>query len=117
MTNKAQYVAYRGPWAAETFTRERLLDIVAHEVGIEPLELRLRNVVTRGEPPLAMITGRSLVGVTARESLERMAEIVDLPAFRARQTAAPSEGRYLGLGVATFIEAAPGPAKGAVAAG
>ncbi len=53
VTNKAQYVAYRGPWAAETFTRERLLDIVAHEVGIEPLELRLRNVVTRGEPPLA----------------------------------------------------------------
>ena len=45
VTNKAQYVAYRGPWAAETFTRERLLDIVAHEVGIEPLELRLRNVV------------------------------------------------------------------------
>ena len=112
VTNKAQYVAYRGPWAAETFTRERLLDIVAHEVGIEPLELRLRNVVTRGEPPLAMITGRSLVGVTARESLERMAEIIDLPSFRARQTAAREEGRYLGLGVATFIEAAPGPREG-----
>ena len=109
VTNKAQYVAYRGPWAAETFTRERLLDIVAHEVGIEPLELRLRNVVTRGEPPLQMITGRSLVGVTTRESLERMAEIIDLPAFRARQAAARAEGRYLGLGVATFIEAAPGP--------
>jgi carbon-monoxide dehydrogenase large subunit len=38
-----------------------------------------------------------------------MAEIVDLPAFRARQAAARADGRYLGLGVASFIEAAPGP--------
>ncbi len=109
VTNKATYVAYRGPWAAEVFTRERLFDIVAHELGIEPLELRLRNVATRGEAPLAMVTGRSLAGVTTRESLERMAEIVDLPAFRARQAAARADGRYLGLGVASFIEAAPGP--------
>ncbi len=112
VTNKATYVAYRGPWAAETFTRERLLDIVAHQLGIEPLDLRLRNVVTRGEPPLAMVTGRSLVGVTTRESLEKMAEIIDLPSFRARQAAARAEGRFLGLGVATYIEAAPGPREG-----
>ena len=59
-----------------------------------------------------MITGRSLVGVTARESLERMAELVDLPAFRKRQAAARAEGRYLGIGFATFIEAAPGPNEG-----
>ena len=109
VTNKATYVAYRGPWAAEVFTCERLFDIVAHQLGIEPLELRLRNVATRGEAPLAMVTGRSLVGVTTRESLERMAEIVDLPAFRTRQAAARTDGRYLGLGVASFIEAAPGP--------
>ncbi|HTN80332.1 MAG TPA: xanthine dehydrogenase family protein molybdopterin-binding subunit [Acidimicrobiales bacterium] len=112
VTNKATYVAYRGPWAAETFTRERLLDIVAREVGIEPLDLRLRNVVTRGEPPLKMVTGRSLVGVTTRESLERMAEIVDLPSFRRRQASARAEGRHLGIGFATYIEAAPGPRDG-----
>ena len=41
-----------------------------------------------------------------------MAEIIDLPAFRARQAAARAEGRHLGLGVATFIEAAPGPREG-----
>ncbi len=109
VTNKATYVAYRGPWAAEVFTRERLFDVVAHQLGIEPLDLRLRNVATRGEAPLAMVTGRSLAGVTTRESLERMAEIIDLPAFRARQAAARADGRYLGLGVASFIEAAPGP--------
>ena len=35
------YVAYRGPWAAEVFTRERMIDIVAKQLGIEPLEMRL----------------------------------------------------------------------------
>jgi carbon-monoxide dehydrogenase large subunit len=109
ITNKASYVAYRGPWAAETWVRERMIDRVAVELGVEPVAIRLRNVVTRGEAPLEMITGRSLAGVTAKESLERMAEIMDLPTFRARQQAARQEGRYLGLGMATFIEAAPGP--------
>jgi carbon-monoxide dehydrogenase large subunit len=99
ITNKASYVAYRGPWASETWVRERM----------EPLQVRLRNVVTRGEPPLEMVTGRSLAGVTSRESLERIAALVDVESFRRRQTEARAEGRYLGLGLATYIEAAPGP--------
>jgi carbon-monoxide dehydrogenase large subunit len=109
ITNKASYVAYRGPWASETWVRERMIDLIAKELGLEPLELRRRNVVTRGEPPLEMATGRSLVGVTSRESLERVASMVDVDAFRVRQSQARAEGRYLGLGLATYIEAAPGP--------
>jgi carbon-monoxide dehydrogenase large subunit len=109
ITNKASYVAYRGPWASETWVRERLIDLIAKELGMEPLEVRLRNVVTRGEPPLEMVTGRSLAGVTSRESLERVAKLVDVEAFRRRQTEARAQGRYLGLGLATYIEAAPGP--------
>ena len=56
-----------------------------------------------------MLTGRPLVGVTTREGLERVARLVDVPAFRRRQAEARTQGRYLGLGLATFIEAAPGP--------
>jgi carbon-monoxide dehydrogenase large subunit len=116
-SNKATYVAYRGPWAAETFIRERMVDLIAHELGKEPHEIRMRNVVTRDEEPTHMITGPSLAGVTAKESLEAMAQIVDLPAFRARQAAARAEGRYLGLGQATYIEAAPGVREGDNAVG
>ncbi len=65
---------------------------------MEPLEVRLRNVVTRGEPPLETVTGRSLVGITSRESLERIATLVDVEAFRRRQAEARTQGRYLGLG-------------------
>src|SRR5258708_38864287 len=84
-TNKASYVAYRGPWASETFVRERVLDLIAKDLGLDPLEIRLRNVAPRTDPPTVMITGRPLVGVTTRESLERIAQLVDFPAFRRRQ--------------------------------
>ncbi len=109
ITNKATYVAYRGPWASETFVRERVLDLIAKDLGLDPVEIRLRNVAPRTDPPASMITGRPLVGVTTNESLERVAQMVDFPAFRRRQAEARAQGRYLGIGVATFIEAAPGP--------
>jgi len=108
-TNKASYVAYRGPWASETFVRERVLDLIAKDLGLDPIEIRLRNLAPRTDPPAVMITGRPLAGVTSRESLERIAGLVDFPAFRRRQGEARARGRYLGIGVATFIEEAPGP--------
>lgn len=108
-TNKPSYVAYRGPWASETFVRERAIDLIAKDLGLDPLQVRLRNVAPLTDPPAVMLTGRPLVGVTTRESLERVAELVDVPAFRARQAKARAQGRYLGMGVATFIEGAPGP--------
>ena len=108
-TNKASYIAYRGPWASETFVRERVIDLLAAELGLDPLEIRLRNIAPRTDPPHMMVTGRPLVGVTSAESLERVAELVDVPAFRRRQASERAKGRYLGIGMATFIEGAPGP--------
>ena len=109
ITNKATYVAYRGPWASETFVRERIIDVLAKDLGLEPLDLRLRNVAEISYPPAMMLTGRPLVGVTSKESMQRVAELVDIPAFRRRQADERARGRHLGLGIATFIEAAPGP--------
>jgi carbon-monoxide dehydrogenase large subunit len=108
-SNKATYVSYRGPWATGDFLRERLLDVIAHELGIDPLEVRRRNYVKRDEPPLAMLTGQPFVGVTTREQLEKAAELVDWDGFRRRQAEAREQGRYLGIGVAGYLEAAPGP--------
>src|SRR5579863_8498976 len=108
-TNKASYIAYRGPWASETFVRERVIDLLAKDLGLDPLEVRLRNAAPRTDPPHVMITGRPLVGVTTLESLQRVAELIDIPAFRRRQAEERARGRYLGIGMATFIEGAPGP--------
>jgi carbon-monoxide dehydrogenase large subunit len=107
-TNKTNYIAYRGPWAMETWVRERLLDIVAAELEIDPADVRRRNMVD-GAPDDRTPTGLGLVGVSSRESLERALEHVDYAGLRAAQRAARAEGRCVGIGMATFIEAAPGP--------
>jgi carbon-monoxide dehydrogenase large subunit len=116
-SNKATYVAYRGPWATADFVRERLLDIIARELEIDPIDIRRRNYVVRGEPPLTMLSGQPFSGVTTREALEQAAELVDWEGFRRRQSAAREQGRYLGLGIASYLEAAPGPRNPAVDAG
>jgi carbon-monoxide dehydrogenase large subunit len=108
-SNKATYVAYRGPWATGDFLRERLLDVIARELGIDPLEIRRRNYVERDVPPLAMLTGQPFVGVTTQEQVEQAAVITDWEGFRRRQREALAEGRYLGIGMASYLEAAPGP--------
>lgn len=109
-TNKAHYVAYRGPWANETWARERMLDVVARRLGQSPAEIRLRNMWAREELPRPMVTGPTLdVEMSARDTLVRALEVADEPGFRRRQAEARATGRLLGLGIATFHEAAPGP--------
>jgi len=108
-SNKATYVAYRGPWATADFLRERLLDVVARELDMDPLDIRRRNYVTRDEPPLTMLSGQPFTGVTIRESVEQAAKLAGWEEFRARQRLARAEGRYLGLGMASYLESAPGP--------
>jgi len=109
-TNKATYVALRGPWAAETLARERLLDKIADELGMSPVELRRRNLITMADQPCPMGTGVPLETMTAAETFERLVSKVDLDAIRAEQAAARAEGRLLGFGIGTAFEPAPGTA-------
>jgi carbon-monoxide dehydrogenase large subunit len=109
-TNKATYSAYRGPWAVETWVRERILDAAARELGIGCDEIRRRNLVAPDELPTRMITGPTLdVRMSAHATFERAMAVADVGQWPALQAAARAEGRLVGLGFATFIEAAPGP--------
>ncbi len=109
-SNKPTYVAYRGPWAIETWVRERLLDVIARELGISRAAIRLRNIVGRDNLPTRMVTGPALdVRMSAKTTLERALEVADFEHWAEHQAAARAQGRRLGLGIATYIEAAPGP--------
>jgi aerobic carbon-monoxide dehydrogenase large subunit len=108
-TNKATYLAYRGPWETETFVRERLLDLIAAELGLDPVDVRRRNLLRAEDQPTKLITGPDLEGVTAAETFDRAVARVDYPAFRSEQAAARLDGRYLGIGFCTYLEPAPGP--------
>src|SRR5258707_7905201 len=110
-TNKAPYVAYRGPWAVETWVREGLADIIARELGLDPVEVRRKNIITQEEQPFKGALGFTLERVSARETLERAVELANIPAFREEQKHLRAQGRLVGFGLATFIEPAPGGAE------
>ena len=107
-TNKCTYVAYRGPWEVETWVRERLLDTVAHELALDPADVRRVNLQL-GEADDRLVTGPSLTDISSLESLERALELIDYDNFRREQAAARTKGRHLGIGFAIFLEPSPGP--------
>ncbi len=107
-TNKAPYLSLRGPWAIETLVRERLLDQVARELGLSPVDVRLRNLVPLAEQPYQTQAGYTLDAVTSAETFTRALELVDYEKVQTDLAKARAQGRVVGFGIATFIEPAPG---------
>src|SRR5262249_36904941 len=105
---------YRGPWQFESLAREVLLDIAAREMGIDPVELRRRNLLRRDELPYANPSGMKYDNISPLETFEQALAMYDCPEFRAEQTDALKVGRYLGVGVSNYLEAST-PGYGAYA--
>lgn len=120
LTNKSPTSTYRGAGAPEgTYARERLLDIASHQLGIDPAELRLKNLL----PPEALPYDTGLVNVEAAVSydsgdfpaaLRQALEKADYADFRKIQLRARNEGRLRGVGICVYVQqAAIGPYEGA----
>jgi carbon-monoxide dehydrogenase large subunit len=103
-TNTMGLGGYRGPWALESLARETLLDAASREIGIDPIELRRRNLVTAADQPMTTTMDITVTDITASECLEKLVAHLDVPAFRREQAAARKQGRYLGLGIAAYVE-------------
>jgi aerobic carbon-monoxide dehydrogenase large subunit len=85
-----------------TFVLERLMDKAAAAFGIEPTEIRRRNLIDKF--PYTSATGLLFDDGTYKETMEKAVEAIDLPAFRKRQQVMRDQGRYLGIGFTTFSE-------------
>ncbi|PND57334.1 xanthine dehydrogenase [Mycobacterium sp. ENV421] len=103
-TNTSGLAAYRGPWQYETLTREILLDIAARKMGIDPVELRRKNLLRRDEMPFFNPNGMPYDHVAPMETFEQAVKILDHEGFRKEQAEALAQGRYLGLGFSAYIE-------------
>ncbi|HEX9316476.1 MAG TPA: molybdopterin cofactor-binding domain-containing protein, partial [Actinomycetota bacterium] len=109
-SNKATYLFYRGPWEIETFVRERMLDVVARDLGLSRAEIRRRNLIGADELPAKMVTGPALdERMSAKRVFETALEVAGFDDWEKTKAEALAEGRRLGMGFATYIEAAPGP--------
>jgi carbon-monoxide dehydrogenase large subunit len=85
-----------------TLALERLMDRAAAAFGIEPLEIRRRNLIRTF--PYVSATGLNFDEASYVETMEMAASAVDVPAFRKHQAQARAAGHYPGLGIATFSE-------------
>ena len=103
-TNTCGRAAYRGPWQMETTAREQMMDAIARSIGIDPLELRRRNVVHTGDLPYTMAGGMVLENVSPEATLEQAADVIGYATFRREQAAALAAGRLLGIGLSLYVE-------------
>jgi aerobic carbon-monoxide dehydrogenase large subunit len=83
---------------------ELLMDGIADAVGIDPVEVRLRNFVKPEQMPYVSITKKTLDSGDYAAALKRAAELVDLPAVRAQQKKGEPDGKLIGVGFASFYE-------------
>ncbi len=109
-TNSAPTAPYRGAGRPEaTYTIERLIDAAAREIGIDPFELRRRNLV----PPEAMPYKTALTFTydcgDFAANMAAAARLADREGFAARRAEAKARGKLRGLGICNPIEVAGGP--------
>lgn len=104
-TNKPPMGAYRGVGRPQcVLAIERAMDEGARQLGLDPVELRRRNVVAADEFPYAAVTGVTYDPGTYLECLEQAAALVDAAGWPQRQAALRRAGRVQGLGIACFNE-------------
>jgi carbon-monoxide dehydrogenase large subunit len=96
--------AYRGPWQFESVAREVLLDIAARRMGMDPVDLRRRNILARDDMPYANPNRMSYDHISPREVFEQALAMLDYEAFRREQAEARAQGRYLGVGTCSYVE-------------
>lgn len=112
LTNKTPIGTYRGPGRFEcTFVRERLVDLVARELGLDPAEVRRRNFIQPEEMPYE-VGGAALGEHTVYDcgdypgAFEAALAAIDYKAVRDEQAAARPQGRYVGVGFGCVVEKA-----------
>jgi carbon-monoxide dehydrogenase large subunit len=103
-TNKPAILPYRGvARAGVCYAIETMMDLIAHRIGVEPYEVRLRNLVRPEAMPFDNITRKHFDSGDYPEALRRAVAAIDVPGVRARQGAETGPVRT-GLGLAIYCE-------------
>jgi len=104
-TNTTPVEAYRGAGRPEaTFMIERMMDKLAAKLGMDPAEVRLKNMIPRFENGHNVITGLTYDSGDYPAALKKLMEHVDYAKLRKEQADARKNGKYLGIGLATYVE-------------
>ena len=112
--------AYRGAGRPEAcYLLERMVDLSARELGMDPLEIRRKNFIPKEKFPYQTPVAVLYDSGNYAAALDKALESFDYAAFRKEQEQARKRGRYLGVGFSTYVEAcglAPSQVAGALGA-
>jgi carbon-monoxide dehydrogenase large subunit len=109
LTNKAPAAAYRGAGQPEAvFATERIVDRLAEELGLDPVDVRRKNFIRPDEFPWDVGTESAQVPVVYDsgaygDGLDRALELVGYAKWRSEQQDGRSSGRLLGIGLAAYV--------------
>ncbi|HEY6403025.1 MAG TPA: glyceraldehyde dehydrogenase subunit alpha, partial [Blastocatellia bacterium] len=104
-TNKMSTDAYRGAGRPEaTYLIERIMDRIAQELNIDPVELRRKNFPKPEEFPFATATGLFYDSGDYEKALAKALEIAGYKKLREEQKTARAQGRLIGVGISTYVE-------------
>ena len=104
-TNGVPVEAYRGAGRPEaTFMLERLMDMLADELGMDPAEVRRRNFIPKFDDGHEVVTTLNYDSGDYPGALEKLLEHTGYAELRAQQAAGPANGKYLGLGLSSYVE-------------
>ncbi len=105
LTNKMATDAYRGAGRPEaTYVIERMVDLAARELKMDPVEIRRKNFPKPTEFPYNTSTGVIYDSANYQLSLKRALDLAGYSKLRARQKAGWKQGKYYGIGLSTYVE-------------
>jgi aerobic carbon-monoxide dehydrogenase large subunit len=108
-TNTGMVDAYRGAGRPEaTYVVERTVDLVARELNLDPVEVRRKNFIQPGDFPYPpadnILAGLKYDSGDYEKALNKALEMVNYSSFRKEQAEARKNGKYLGIGLSTYVE-------------
>ena len=109
ITNKPPTGPYRGAGGPEAaFFMERTMDLVARELGIDPVEVRRRNFIPPEAFPYTTATGLTYDSGSFAAATAKALDLADYDGWRAKQRMRDPQGPLMGVGVATVVKASGG---------
>src|SRR5712691_1671208 len=98
----SQYRAVGHPIA--TAVTESMIDLIARDLGLDPADVRRKNLLSAGELPYTSAAGNVYDSGSFLESLERLLDVAKYAELRREQAAQRAAGRHVGIGLACFLE-------------
>jgi carbon-monoxide dehydrogenase large subunit len=118
-THKMATDAYRGAGRPEaTYSIERLMDVIADELGLDPVRIRLKNFPKPSDFPFPTASGLTYDSGNYQGSLRKAQKLADWDKLLKKRDTARKAGRIFGVGLSTYVEiCALGPSKMMAAGG